>query len=1823
MTTTIHTPIIPGYKISEQLYAGSRTRVYRAFREQDSLAVVIKLLTSEYPTFNDLLQFCNQYTISKNLKIPGIIHPLSLEVYGNGYILVMEDTGEISLKEYIRTNSLSLGEFLVLAIQLADILQHLYQNRVIHKDIKPANILIHPETRQVKLIDFSIASLLVKETQEIKSPNVLEGTLAYISPEQTGRMNRGIDYRSDFYSLGVTFFEILTGQLPFRSSDPMELVHCHIAQQATRISKIELEIPQIISEIIVKLMAKNAEDRYQSALGLKQDLEICLYQLKDTGEIKYFEIGQRDLCAHFLIPEKIYGREVEVKTLLDVFERVANGNSEMMLVAGFSGIGKTAVVNEVHKPITRQQGYFLKGKFDQFNRNIPFSAFVQAFRSLMGQLLSQCDTDLANWKAKILEALGENGQVIIDVIPELEGIIGQQPTVPELSGSAAQNRFNLLFGKFVRVFTTKEHPLVIFLDDLQWADSASLNLLKLLMDESEAGYLLVLGAYRDNEVFPAHPLILTLDDILRQGANINTLTLAPLDEVDITRLVADTLLCAAEIAMPLSQLVYKKTWGNPFFTTQFLKGLHEDGWITFKPEAGYWQCDLTQVRQLALTDDVVEFMVGRLRKLPEATQAVLKLAACIGNQFDLVTLAVVCEESQEKVATDLWRSLQEGFVIPDNQTYKFFQGDKGKEKDFEATIPSSGSSFNSPRYRFLHDRVQQAAYSLISQKQKPATHYHIGQLLLNNLSEATHNEMLFDIVNHINFGQHLINDQKEQEKLAQLNLAAGQKAISSTAYEVAIKYLETGIGLLGENAWINQYNLIFSLYRNLAAAQLSNATYEQLQETITVALQQVNSPIDRADIYGFQVIQRTLQGQYEEAIQAGLIGLKNLGIETRKNNLKEFVHEEFAIINKILGDRPVSSLLDLPTVVDPTTEAAIKLLIIVEPTIYITANIELYSLVSLKAVRLSIEHGNIPESVKAYVNYGLLLGLMEGQYQRGYEFADLAVQLSYKLNSKSQRCKAGLLLGAWIQAWAKPITGAANINYESFLAGLESGETQFAAYNLFGNIFNRLFQGENLAAVAKDIEKYGLLTEQFKDELLSIALAGAKIFTNKLCLGQDAREQDSLISEAEKIIHSGEVSQAWFAVGLYYILLMHLSCLTANFEEGLNYATKAGKILNSVVGFTTYSGYFYYGSLILLNLYSGLSQEEQSDALEQIRSNQEQLRKWSDNCPENFLHKYLLIESEHCRCLGKKLEAIDLYDRAIVEAKKNNYIQEEALANELAAKFYLDWGKEKFAAGYMEEAYYCYVRWGAKAKVEHLEQHYPQLLAKILQPKNLTITPGTTIASTQMRSLNSTNSSQNLWLDLPAIIKAAQAISQEIELEKLLVSLMQIAITNAGAQSGHLILYQDEQWLVVAQAGQAQTGKLEIPLTQYQKIPQSVIYSVVRTQEVAVFENLSKAAEFAGERYIITHQPKSVLCTPIIRQGKLVGILYLENNLTVGAFTSDRIEILQILTSQAAISLENAFLYQQTENYSQILKAEVERKTQALHQKAQDLEQALKTLQQTQAQLIQNEKMSSLGQLVAGIAHEINNPINFIKGNLAHIKSYIADMMSLLTLYQQEYPQPSRAIKAKREEIEFDFLCEDVNKILESMELGSHRIRQIILSLRNFSRLDESSIKPVDLHSGIESTLLILQHRFQGSENKCEIRVVKEYGNLPTITCYPSQLNQVFLNIINNAIDAIRDNFQSGENPEIRIRTEVIDSKWVRIAIANTDSIIPVNIQERVFDPFFTTKPVGRGTGLGLFVSYSIIQNHGGTLSVRSQLGQGTEFEIMLPHKSAQIRMIL
>ncbi|MBW4673909.1 MAG: AAA family ATPase [Desmonostoc geniculatum HA4340-LM1] len=1960
---------IPGYRLSKKLYDGSRTLVYRGVREIDSLPVVIKLLKNPYPSFSELVQFRNQYTIAKNLNYPGIIQTYSLEPYQNAYTLVMEDFGGISLKDYFANhdNPPSLDEFLQIANALCNTLDILYHDRIIHKDIKPSNILINPQTKQVKLIDFSIASLLPRETQSIVNPNVLEGTLAYISPEQTGRMNRGIDYRTDFYSLGVTFYELLSGELPFPSSDAMELLHCHIAKMPTVLGNREWgignreEIPQVLSDIVMKSMAKNSEDRYQSALGLKFDLENCLDQLKKTGEIQSFEIGQRDVCDRFIIPDKLYGRETEVSTLLQAFERVSLGATEMMLVAGFSGIGKTAVVNEVHKPIVRQRGYFIKGKYDQFQRNIPLSAFVQAFRDLMRQLLTLNDAQIQQWKNKILSAVGQNGQVIIEVIPELEIIIGQQAPTIELSGTAAQNRFNLLFQKFTQVFTSAEHPLVMFLDDLQWADSASLKLMQLLMADTK--HLLLIGAYRDNEVNPAHPLMLTLSEIQKNQATINMITLAPLNQIIVNQLVADTLKCQESLAWSLSQLVYQKTQGNPFFATQFLKALHQDRLIEFTPpipsyQAGGWQCDIVQVNQQAVTDDVVDFMSFQLRKLPQSTQQILQLAACIGNSFDLETLAIASEQSQIETASDLWKALQEGLILPISDIYKFYQGEEREQ----LALSYQNTSKQIAKYRFLHDRVQQAAYSLIPDEQKQATHLKIGKLLLHSSSEVELEEKLFDIALHLNQGIELITQPQEREDLAQLNFKAGVKARNSTAYTAARVYLQTGIDILTANCWQDQYELTLNLYVAATEAAYLNADFDGMEKIAALVLEEAETILDKIKIYQIQIVAQTAQGKILEAIAVGRDALLQLGVELPTAPEEAKIAQALQTVASLQGDRGIEELVDLPVMSDGHTQAAMQLLGILFSPI-LQAMPGLLPILSATMVSLSIQFGNAPGSTVGYAIHSMVLCAFLGEVKSGYSFGRLGMNLLDRFNVKEFKSKVLLLFAAWVQHHQESLKATMLTMKDGYGTGIETGDFLNAGYNSLNYLIAKLFAGVELDIWEPEIAAYRAVLVQIKQHSAQSYLDMMQQTVQNL---REARIlSDWLIGTAydETVMipkHHQDKDLTAIAIAYTYKLMLGYFC--GNYTAALDYNAQAKQYLMAVSGMIFIPIFHFYTALTYLALLPTQPESEQGEFLSLAQTHQTTLQQWAQNAPINHLHKWYLVEAERQRVLGNKAEAIEHYDRAIIGAKENDYIQEEALANELAAKFYLDWGKQEIAHSYMTKAYYSYARWGAKAKVADLERRYPQLLAPILQKTRTALSINETVfALGTVTSTSSSSSSSSVCdsLDLAAILKASQSISGEIELEKLLSSLLKIVIENAGADKCVFMLLRDDslgdtkgEHLLIKGSiieGSEPVVLQHLLVEESQDIPLKLIYKVKHNRQTVVLLDAIADPILANDPYIMRQQPKSILCSPILHQGKLLGILYLENNLVTGAFTSDRVELLNLLCAQAAISLENARLYERSLQYSQQLErsldelntaqsrlqasqqrlqllvqqtplaviewdtnyqvtdwnpaaerifgyskqealgcdfkfiipqkiqaemeqVSVEIKSQQggnysinenvtkdgktiicawynnplvsadgeligvasladditerkiaevqLQQKAQELETALQNLQQAQLKMIQSEKMSALGNLVAGVAHEMNNPLGFIAASIKQAKPTIADIVEHLKLYQESLPNKSEEILDHAEEIDLEYSLEDLPKMLDSMTIACDRLKNISTSLRTFSRADQDYKVPFNIHQGIDSTILILKHRLKANEQRPAIEVVTEYGNLPLIECFPGQLNQVFMNILANAIDALDESNNGRSFEEIKANsnritiTTYLENNCVKIAIMDNGKGMSESVKQKIFDHLFTTKAVGKGTGLGLAIARQIIvEKHGGSLECNSSPGQGTEFVILIP----------
>ncbi|MEG4801523.1 AAA family ATPase [Microcoleus sp. ARI1-B5] len=1484
---------ISGYEIREKIYDGVRTVVYRGIRNREQKPVIVKIIREEHPTLEQITNLRQEFILTQNLDCAGIVKTYRLETYQNSFALILEDFGGQSFYEFMAANRLSLSEFLRVAIALSETLIYLHQVPIIHKDIKPSNIIINPATGKVKLTDFSISSRLELKNQSISNPNLLEGTLAYMSPEQTGRMNRAIDYRTDFYSLGVTFYEILTNQLPFNTTDPMELVYCHIAKQPVPPKEVA-EIPQAVSDIVMKLLAKNAEDRYQSAAGLKFDRETCLQQLQTTGQIENFPIGQRDRGNQLLIPQKLYGRETEVQILLDAFGRVSLGATEMMLVSGYSGIGKTSIVNEVHKPIVAARGYFIAGKFDQFKRNIPYAALIQAFQELVRQLLTESSEQIAVWKEKLLKALDNNGQVIIDVIPEVELIIGKQPEVPQLGSSESQNRFNRVFQQFIRVFCQPEHPLVIFLDDLQWADSASLKLIQLLVTDPDNKYLLTIGAYRDNEVSPVHPLIQTLEKIQENETVVNNITIQALALDSVNQLIADTLDASvnSEQIKLFSELLFNKTQGNPFFLTQLLKTLYSENLLVYQVDTDRWEWDIQQIQAIGLADfNIVELVARNIRKLPEITQKLLKLAACIGNQFNLEVLSMVNEESNLVTAAHLWEAMQAGLILPLSENYKiplvFAQEELASVRDIKV------------EYKFLHDRVQQAAYSLIPESEKKATHLKIGQLLLNNTTEQERKDNIFALVNQLNFGTDLLTNQSEKDELAELNLIAGQKAKAATAYEVAVNYLNVGIELLSQDSWEIRYELTFDFYLEVAEAEYLNANLERAVILCDSTLKKAKTILEQVNLYVLKIRLELAKNQIKSALDTGLQVLEILG-----GTISQLPPQELNI----------EELATLPKMTEPYKLAAMELLVLIfPPACFAESPLSLPILYTM--IELSRQYGNSPQCTFAYSIYGVLVCWLIPDIDFAYQLGKLSLQVLEQLDAKEFRSKILVNVSICITHFKKHTRETIEPLRQAINSGLEFGDIEYACHAADYYCAHLFFNGDHLDYVQEQQKHYIDFADNFSQEyqfyLLKIIgqlVANLRGITdNSLILTGEFLNEGEAIAYLTKINNLMSLFRVLFAKTLLCYLFKDYKNAIINAKTALNNSM----LVQANISF---NNHVYYYSLALLAQYFQESEEKQQQYLKQVEENQEKMKYWAQHCPMNYQHEYDLVEAEKARVLGQSFSAMEYYDRAIDGARENGYVQHEALANELAAEFYLTLGRQKVARTYLIDAYYAYIRWGAKAKVKDLEERHAELLAPIVGRKNSLPSGGDEMIVQTRNTVISTNLGAAQALDLSTIIKASQALSGKVHLDELLSNLMQILLENAGAEKFYFLIPDPAgEWKIEAQCTGERCQLISKSATESQEIPISLINYVERTQETLAIDDATTETRFASDPYIIQQRPKSILCSPLIDRGKLMGILYLENNLTAGAFTRDRLEVLNIISAQAAISIENARLYQTLE----------------------------------------------------------------------------------------------------------------------------------------------------------------------------------------------------------------------------------------------------------------------------------------------------------------------
>ncbi len=1730
----------------ECLYRTATIQVDRAQVLGTQESVILKSLRSLYPSLLQIEQLKHEFAIGRLCEESGeseetgesgempssvVLKVLDLKYENNRPVLVLEYMEGLSLRhwleEEVSTTGMMLDDFWSIATQLITGLNHIHGCNVIHKDIKPDNILIAPDTLQIKIADFSIAIAQSQELITPINPTQLEGTLAYLAPEQTGRMNRVVDYRSDFYSLGVVFYELISGHLPFQQDDPLNLIHDHLTRLPEPLQREDL--PTGLNEIIFKLLAKNAEDRYQSLQGLQQDLEACRSGIP-------FQVGASDRSSRLNLPQKLYGRETEVQQLLAAFDRVATGHHECIFVSGYSGIGKSALVNQIHTPITGAKGSWIVGKFDQLQRSEPYSALLQALRSLLRQILLVPEAELQGWRDRLQAVEKQSGSVLRSVLPEW-AVLFPPESIVETTATISPTQFNRALQSLLESCAVVEHPLVMFLDDLQWADSASLDVLESLLTQASCPYFLLIGAYRDNEVTAIHPLTRMIDRIPVE--TLTSLVLQPLSPIDIREFIQDLVTIPHAVSQvshsetaALAELLHTQTQGNPFFLTQLLKTLHQDRLFQFDRSCDRWVWELDEIRQgMQLKGDIIDLMMANLQKLPANTLQILKWASCLGAQFTGEDLATIAKIDRSMVIDTLSSALAAGLIFP-------IKGD---------------ASF---RYRFLHDRVQQAAYELIPLDDRPHRHGTIARQLVS--------ASVFEQVHHYNLAIETLTDLQEQHHVAQLNLKAGRQARQSAAYQSAYTYLSLAKSLLPENPWEYDFSLTQAILSALAEASFLCSHWQDTQHYLDQVTQQSIPLLDRIPLLELQIDLCIAQGQQRDAIDLGLRAIEQIGI-TLERPTTDFTH---------LPTLPEFEALPHFKVMDnPQHLAAIRILSRLAPITY-QVTPEIYPQVARTLLQLCLQYGHSSLAAFVYGAYSAFLQSIVGDASQAYHSGQIALKLLEQFPDKNLEVKVYMVVGTYALPCKQALSKTLPTLLKGIQSGLESGNLPHMGLSVMAYCTHLLFSGQPIAKIHPELDQYSQLLQRYQQRPHQNYINVLVSFIQAL-KGSNTVDLISIQTQFETAKnYQGQFMMQWVAA--------LEDCLFNRDRSAFDRLQSVRTLKKSALGLVSLTRFYFYAAL------SAIAIGESATA--DITS----LRQWASHAPENYQHLVELLEAELAAAAGQDLEAMALYDQAIDRAETQNLLQDLALFYERAGLFYHRRGRLKIARTYILEAYYAYDRFGAIAKCLALATTYPEWIQSwqvVTSPKGHHAT---------VVGLSSGNPFMVDAIDVATLMKASETIAMEVRLPNLITTLLKVLTENTGAQKVALILEKSAEQL--PRESDRWAVEAVYPETASSSVPMRLIEYGLRLQEWVLYHDARSDAQALSDPYVQQVQPRSILIVPIQYQGRLLGSVYLENQAVGDTFTEQRVQSVKLLMSQAAIAIENAKLYQKEQ------------------EKSQELELSIDRLKQSQAQLVQSEKIASLGQLVAGVAHEINNPISFISVNLEYAQNYIQKLFQHLQLLYEAFPTLPKPIQEHGESIDLAYLLEDLPKILNSMDVGIDRIQGIMQSLRNFSRRDSDHPTPLEIHQGLDTTLMILAHRLKANELRPAIQIVKQYGDLPALKGYGGQMNQVFMNLLANAIDALNESnlgksYQSiAQAPNcITITTENLGDQ-VRITIDDNGPGIPIEVQTQIFSPFFTTKPEGKGTGLGLSISHQIITTrHSGSLSCANRPEGGTRFEIRLP----------
>jgi predicted ATPase/signal transduction histidine kinase len=1481
-----------------EIHRGRRYVVLRGWR-QDGEPLVVKRVRAGPLAPGSGAMLRHEYSLLRALQrqVPGVSRAVALqEAPGQLPALVMEDAGPQNLQEWLGRRPVTLDAFLELALQLAGIIASLHQQHVIHRDINPTNMVVGAGSRHVTVVDFDLATRIAGLPSSQELPAELQWALPYVAPEQTGRMSRSIDHRADLYSLGATFYELLTGLPPFVSTDPAELVHAHLAKPPVPPAFANPAVPKLLSDVVLKLLAKMPEERYQSAEALLADL-LEARRRQASGSMGSFELGRLDLARQLTFPPRLYGREREQLRLREALERVRQGPSEGVLLVGEAGVGKVALVQELRRRAAPGD-LVLGGKFNPLQGNVPYAAFAEAFQGLIHPLEAEPPDVRDTWRRRLLQALDSHGRVLVDVVPELEALVGPQPAPPRLEPVEAAARLHQVFQAFVQALAPPGHVLVLFLDDLQWADAASLQLFKSLASTPESRRILFVGAYRPREVDPAHPLPRVLA-ALHEARTLcfQSLTVQPLGLADATALCADTFRCTPAQARPLAALVLRKTAGNPLFITRFLRLLHHAGLLAFDLERGTWTWDLERLEEVEATENVVALMIATIRRLPERAQQALKVAACLGDRVELWLLSALLEDTGADVAPALWSLLREGLLVPERDGAR---APRGEAPDGEAP----------PReavYRFAHDRVRQAAYSLLSEDARERLHQEAARQLLRSANGDRLEERLFAVVDHLHLGRALPGGEVEGHDVVELHLRAGLKAKAASAFGAALVYFQRGVTLLPRVLWGTRREQVFRLHREAAECAYFASDPALAGELSRTALEYARSRLERVDLYDVEVLALLMSGDYAQALRRGREGLRLIGMELPQEDIGRALDAELAEVEVNLRGRTMEQLLEAPRMEDPERLACVRLLSDLTVPTYIL-DPRLFALINTRALNLTLRHGNSAWAPAVYACHGMMLSHREGR-AAGYDFGRLGVALAQRNGDPRQECRTLVSFALNLNHWKAPLRTSLSLLRRSVAMGMASGDLQFASYAITTAVSTEFSMGAELARVHASVDA----CEAFLRRSGVPGMQDAAII-----YGQTLRALQGRTRQPPRFDDDGFDEKAWLASPhltamnryLYAQLRLLVAYVLGDVDEALRMSDAALPHAPYVKGFFRTVEHHHVTSLALVARAAAVP-GTRAEALERIAAYQRQLEAWAEDCPENFRHKHHLVAAEVARLEGRSLEAMTLYERAIDGAHAEGFLQDEAMAHELAGRFYSTLGRGRFAALHLRTALEAYARWGAWAKVSLLEEEFPDLKPvggrawsePVPAPVRATA-PGAT-------------------LDLLSLLKASETLLGEVVRDRLLEKLMAVCLEAAGATRGALVLDEAGALTVRAQGTVSEPVSLEpLGLEAAVDVPSSVVEHAWRTGATLVLSDAAHQGRFVNDACVKRRAVKSALAVPIQRQAKTVGVLYLENDLATRAFTPERVGVLRALSSQMAISLENSQLFEQ-------LKVEVQERRRA------------------------------------------------------------------------------------------------------------------------------------------------------------------------------------------------------------------------------------------------------------------------------------------------------